>query len=112
MPYYLVTQTTLIEASDPESAATAVLAKLVAADEVAFAVKLDNEHVSHVVVSRRVPEYQGLYKDDRESIVGDVLDISGPDGRPNRILLSTGIKLAVLVAASMAIGLASGLMIA
>lgn len=54
MPYYLVTQTSLVEGKDEVSAAQKVLAKLRSDVAVEFTVKFDEENVRQVTVANAV----------------------------------------------------------
>jgi hypothetical protein len=51
MPYYLVTQTSLVEGADEVEAARKVLTKLKSAGAVEFTVKYDEENVRQVTVA-------------------------------------------------------------
>ena len=53
MPFYLVTQTTLIEADDPQSAAQNAIDLIRSGSEVLVAVKRDHTDISHVVVGAK-----------------------------------------------------------
>lgn len=53
MPFYLVTQTTLIEADDPQSAAQNAIDLVRSGCEVLVTVKHDQTVISHVVVGAR-----------------------------------------------------------
>lgn len=53
MPFYLVTQTTLIEADDPKSAAQNAIDLIRSGSEVLVAVKRDHTDISHVVVGAK-----------------------------------------------------------
>lgn len=55
MPYYLVTQTSLVEADDEAAAAEQVLATLQDAQQVTFTVKFDENNIRQVLVQRRPP---------------------------------------------------------
>ncbi len=50
MPFYLVTQTSLIEAEDEHAAAQIAVDKIRSGDKVAVTVKSDETTVSHIVV--------------------------------------------------------------
>lgn len=52
MPFYLVTQTTLIDADNEEAAAEKTLSRIRAGNEVAFSVKYDDATIKRVLVSR------------------------------------------------------------
>jgi len=52
MPYFLVTQTSLVEAKDEVAAAEQVLAQLQEAPEVSFSVRYDENTVRQVTVRR------------------------------------------------------------
>ena len=52
MPYYLVTQTSLVEAKDEVAAVEQVLAQLQEASEVSFSVRYDENIVRQVTVRR------------------------------------------------------------
>ena len=51
MPYYLVTQTQLVEADNPEAAAGKALDKITRANRLSFSVKLDETTTKVVVVT-------------------------------------------------------------
>ncbi|MBD8665625.1 hypothetical protein IFT59_20470 [Rhizobium sp. CFBP 8752] len=51
MPYYLVTQTSLMEGADEVEAARKVLTKLQSDGAVGFTVKYDEENIQHVTVA-------------------------------------------------------------
>jgi len=51
MPYYLVTQTSLMEGADEVEAARKVLTKLKSDGAVGFTVKYDEENIQHVTVA-------------------------------------------------------------
>jgi hypothetical protein len=55
MPYYLVTQTSLVEAKDEVAAAKHVLAKLQDAQKVIFTVKFDEKNIRQVTVQSARP---------------------------------------------------------
>ncbi|CDZ54055.1 hypothetical protein [Neorhizobium galegae] len=115
MPFYLVTQTSLIEADDEESAAIAVLEKISSSATVAFTVKLDDNHVSHTVVSRppdgRLPAKLDDIKEPAEVKAG-----SGSLAQPSQAQRPTGFplsaKLVAIVLACVSVGFVSGLMLA
>lgn len=54
MPFYLVTQTTLIKAEDPQRAAQSAIDLIRSGIEVSVTVKHDQTDMSHVVVGARV----------------------------------------------------------
>jgi hypothetical protein len=55
MPYYLVTQTSLVEGDDEAKVAQKVLAKLRSDIAVEFTVKFDEENIRQVTVTDAVP---------------------------------------------------------
>lgn len=57
MPFYLVTQTSLIEADDEEAAAQKGIDEIRAGGQVAVTVKSDETTISHVVVAARAESH-------------------------------------------------------
>lgn len=53
MPFYLVTQTSLIEAPDEEAAAQKVIERIRSGAQVAVSVRFDEATVSHLIVAAR-----------------------------------------------------------
>lgn len=53
MPFYLVTQVTLVEAGDPQCAAQAAVDMLRSGIEVSVAVRQDQTDISHVTIAAR-----------------------------------------------------------
>ncbi len=88
MPYYLVTQTSLVEAKDEVAAAEQVLAQLQEAPEVTFTVRHDENTVQQVTV-RRIGSLESVrpepnVKEDEASsaAVGVVQLAPPPEPRP------------------------------
>ena len=67
MPYYLVTQTSLMEGADEVEAARKVLTKLQSDGAVGFTVKYDEENIQHVTVAN-VPASEVAQPAARESL--------------------------------------------
>ncbi|RYE69466.1 MAG: hypothetical protein EOP17_03390 [Rhizobiaceae bacterium] len=67
MPYYLVTQTSLMEGADEVEAARKVLTKLKSDGAVGFTVKYDEENIQHVTVAN-VPASEVAQPAARESL--------------------------------------------
>jgi hypothetical protein len=67
MPYYLVTQTSLMEGADEVEAARKVLTKLQSYGAVGFTVKYDEENIQHVTVAN-VPASEVAQPAARESL--------------------------------------------
>ncbi|NSY20047.1 hypothetical protein [Neorhizobium sp. AL 9.2.2] len=67
MPYYLVTQTSLMEGADEVEAARKVLTKLKSDGAVGFTVKYDEENSQHVTVAN-VPASEVAQPAARESL--------------------------------------------
>jgi len=66
MPYYLVTQTSLMEGADEVEAARKVLTKLKSEGAVGFTVKYDEEYIQHVTVAN-VPASEVAQPPERET---------------------------------------------
>lgn len=114
MPYYLVTHTSLVEALDEATAAGLVMEKLRVADHIPFTVKLDDEHITHIVASqlpddRLVFEAEGAVERTNGDEAVSVKQKSAPPAGHLRLPINA--KITLLLIASLSLGLASGLMI-
>jgi hypothetical protein len=121
MPYYLVTQTSLVEDEDEVKAAEKVLAKLHSDGSVEFTVKFDEENIRHVTVANLIaseivrpivdssPPFLGAMP---ENVVHDMPDVTPvTTGEPKEWrLMPKSLSLALcLFAAGLFIGLVVGL---
>ncbi len=83
MPYYLVTQTSLVEAKDEVAAAEKVLAQLQEASEATFTVRYDENTVQQVTVRRiglpeRVRPGPNVKEDEASSAAVGVVEQAPP----------------------------------
>jgi hypothetical protein len=69
MPFFLVTQTSLVEAQDEQEAAQTGVDRLRSGGQVTVAVKSDETTITHIVVAARVvPTAPGLALRNHQSI--------------------------------------------
>jgi hypothetical protein len=112
MPYYLVTHTSLIEALDEATAASAAMEKLRVAEKIPFSVKLDDEHITHIVVSQRPDDRPGLEGDGAVEGTGlgsgAVAQKTAPPAGYHRLPINAK---TVLLVACLSLGLVSGLIL-
>ncbi|TDK31833.1 hypothetical protein E2F50_19415 [Rhizobium deserti] len=114
MPYYLVTHTSLIEALDEATAASAAMENLRVAEKIPLTVKLDDEHITHIVVSQRPDDRPGLEGDGAVegtglSDLGAVAQKTAPPAGYHRLPINA--KITVLLVACLSLGLVSGLIL-
>lgn len=114
MPYYLVTHTSLVETLDEATAAHAVAKNLRVADQIPFTVKLDSEHITHIVVSQPPEDRPFFGSEEAVEPTGvdegvRVAQGSSPPSGQHRLPINA--KVILLLIASLSLGLASGPMI-
>lgn len=78
MPFYLVTQTSLIEAEDENAAAQKSLDEIRSGEQVKITVKSDDASLSHIVIATKSKDVPSLDAAGLESAEGDQAVLSQP----------------------------------
>ncbi len=124
MPFYLVTQTSLIEANDEHAAAETALEKITTAHVVSFAVRLNEDDTTYLTISRSEDAGQNLPQAGclaREaSLSGPILTTRGevhapdtgePASKPTVRLVVPATAVFALVVMGASIGFICGLVL-
>ena len=100
MPFYLVTQVTLIEADDPKLAAQSAVDLLRSGAEVSVTVKHDQADVSHVTVPARIEAkaantVKTTKLDEPPATVTPPIETTTKPGRPITLMRRLADKLTI-----------------